>query len=139
MSDYLFGKHHERLDNFLVKHFDRPTREERYENRMHTVEVGVPIVLSAASFMVGTGRVRAGATVTAAGGRQIVQAAKPLSGGLFGRWYRTIGIEATKAVPKILEGAEQMGRGYQMQRQGRILQGAGIFGWATDKVLSRGG
>lgn len=134
MSDYLLGKHHERVDNFLIKHFDRPTREERYENRMQMTQEALPIVLSAASFMVGTGRVRSGATVTAAGGRQIVQAAKPLSGGLFGRWYRTIGIEATKAVPKILEGAEMMRRGNQMQRQGRILQYAGILGWSSTRL-----
>ncbi len=129
MSDYLFGKHHERVDNFLVKHFDRPTREERFENRSRMLPQAIEGALIGASLMVGTGRVSLGASAMKAGHRQILKAAGPLSSGFAGWWPRKAGIEATKAVPKILAGASLIQKGSRMHRQGRILQGMGLLGW----------
>ena len=129
MSDYLFGKHHERLDNFLVKHFDRPTREERFANRAKMAPQALEGALIGTSLVVGTGRVRLGVAGMKAGHRQIITAARPLSRGLPGWWPRKAGLEATKAVPKILQGASIISKGSRMVRQGRILQGAGLLGW----------
>ncbi len=126
MSDYLFGKHHERVDNFLVKHFDRPTREERFQNRSRMVPQAIEGALLGASLMVGTGRVRAGGALIKAGHRQIITAASPLTRHM---WPRKVGLQATKAVPKILQGATMISKGSRMHRQGRILQGAGLLGW----------
>ena len=126
MSDYLFGKQHERLDNFLIKHFDRPTREERYENRSRMLPQAVEGALIGASLVVGTGRVRLGAAAMKAGHGRIVTAAAPLTRTM---WPRKIGLEATKAVPKILSGARMISKGHRMKRTGRILQGAGLLGW----------
>lgn len=130
MSDYLFGKHHERLDNFLVKHFDRPTREERFENRSTMAPQALEGALIGTSLMVGTGRVRLGGSLIKAGHTTIVTAARPLTRMM---WPRKIGQQAMKAVPKILQGASMISKGSRMKRQGRILQGMGLLGWYRNR------
>lgn len=130
MSDYIGGQTHARIDEFLVKHFNRPTREERYENRATMLPQAIEGAALGASLMVGTGRVRAGATVAKAGHKQILAA----SGTFTGRfWPRSAGIKAVKAVPEILAGANAMHRGSRMVRQGRILQGIGFAGWFSHR------
>ncbi len=126
MSGYIGGGLHKRADDFLVKHFNRPTREQRFENRSRMLPQAIEGALIGASLVVGTGRVRLGASAVKMGHRRIVSAASPLTS----RWWpRKIGIQATKAVPKILEGASQISKGTRYGSSGRILQGIGLAGW----------
>ena len=122
MSDYLFGHQHERIDRFLVKHFDRPTRQERYENRQRTLGRSLDVTATAVPFMLGTGRVRAGQMAVRAGH-------KTISTSLPGRgWFGLLKESqwTTAKTIRVIAGAKQVGQGLAMQRQGRILQGVGL-------------
>ena len=131
MSDYLFGKHHERLDAFLVDHMGRPSREERFQNRMHTAKVGIHTVATVGPFMIGTGRVRAGGALVKAGHSQIMRSLPSrgfFSGYRLAEW--TVG-----KTQQVQRGAETIGTGIRMTRQGRILQGMGIGGFMSGKFI----
>lgn len=126
MSDYIGGRIHEDLDRFAVKYLGRPDREQRYENRARMLPQAIEGSLLGASLVVGTGRVRIGHMAMKAGHRQIITAAAPLRRRL---WPRTLGQQATAAVPDILAGAKKIQMGSRLVRQGRILQGIGFTGW----------
>ncbi len=68
MSGYIGGGLHKRADDFLVKHFNRPTREQRFENRSRMLPQAIEGALIGASLVVGTGRVRLGASAVKMGG-----------------------------------------------------------------------
>lgn len=126
MSDYIGGRAHERIDQFLVKHFNRPTREERFENRSRMLPQAIEGAALGASLIVGTGRVRAGGMLAKAGHKRILAASG--GSGLRSRFF-----PAVANVDEILAGANAMNRGRQMVRQGRILQGIGFTGWWTHR------
>lgn len=126
MSDYIGGKTHERIDQFLVSHFDRPTREQRFENRARMLPQAIEGAALGASLMVGTGRVRTGSMLAKSGHQRILAATGSFSGRF---WPRSRGLNAAKAVPEIIAGANSMHRGSRMVRQGRVLQGVGLTGW----------
>ena len=121
MGGYLGGKYHERIDRFLVKHFNRPDREQRFENRRKMAGQAAVGTVIGLSYAVGTGRVRAGGALVKAGHKQIVAAATPLTQRYFVR-ARTIRTRALANVPRILSGAELIGRGAAKVNQGRFLQ-----------------
>ena len=129
MSDYLFGRHHETLDRILVNNFGRPTREERYENRMHVARTGVHVTATTVPFIVGTGRVRAGSVAVKAGHRAVVRALP--SRGFFSGWRHSEWTVHKTLMVK--EGAEEIGRGLLLRKQGRMLQGLGAIGYMSGK------
>jgi len=106
MSDYLFGKHHERVDRFLVGRLGRPSREQRFENRMESLRLGTKAAMATGLFIVGTGKGRAGSVAVKTGQKAILR-----SGATTGQ---------------IVQGVRTWNYGMRLRRHGRILQGAGL-------------
>jgi hypothetical protein len=113
------------VDSFLVNRLGRPTREERYQHRAEAFDEGVKAALFGASFMVGTGRVRAGRAAVGVGTKAVSQVGRSLSGFMFAR---TRGKLALASVPTLINAARGINAGLRTKRQGRILQAAGLGG-----------
>jgi len=118
-----------RVDSFLVNRLGRPTREERFENRSKALKEGLKAAIYGSSFLVGSGRVRAGRLGVSAGSRSI----RDLSRYIGSSWFaRTAGQRARQSIPGFLAASDKINKGIRTMRQGRILQGAGLGGLLFD-------
>lgn len=113
------------VDSFLVNRLGRPTREERYQNRADALDEGLKAALFGASFMVGTGRVRAGKAGVSLGVKAINQFGSSMRRPMFAR---TRGKLTMEAIPKLVGAARGINAGLRTKRQGRILQAVGLGG-----------
>ena len=118
-----------RVDSFLVNRLGRPTREERFENRKKALKEGLKAAVYGSSFLVGTGKVRAGKLALSSGSRSI----RSLSSYIQSAWFaRTAGKRAREAIPGFLAASDKINQGIRTMRHGRILQGAGLGGLLFD-------
>ena len=114
------------VDSFLVNRLGRPSREERYQNRSEALDEGLKAALFGASFMVGTGRVRAGKAGVTLGVKAISGVGSKLSNPFM--FARTRGKLAMDSVPTLIGAARGINAGLRTKRQGRILQAVGLGG-----------
>ena len=118
-----------RVDSFLVNRLGRPTREERFVNRKKALNEGLKAAIYGSSFLVGSGRVRAGKLGVRAGHRSI----RDLASYIQSSWFaRTAGKRAKKSIPGFLAASDKITTGIRTMKQGRILQGAGLGGLLFD-------
>lgn len=118
-----------RVDSFLVNRLGRPTRDERFENRSKALKEGMKAAIYGSSFLIGSGRVRAGKLGVSAGHRSI----RDLSKYIQSSWFaRTAGRRARESVPGFLAASDKINQGIRTMRQGRILQGVGLGGLLFD-------
>lgn len=114
-----------RVDSFLVNRLGRPTREERFSNRKKALSEGLNAAIFGSSFLVGTGKVRAGKFGVRAGHRSV----KDLSKYINSAWFpRTAGQRARESIPGFLAASDKINQGIRTIRHGRILQGVGLGG-----------
>ena len=114
------------VDSFLVNRLGRPSREARYQNRSEALDEGLKAALFGASFMVGTGRVRAGKAGVTLGVKAISGVGSKLSNPFM--FPRTRGKLAMDSVPTLIGAARGINAGLRTKRQGRILQAVGLGG-----------
>ena len=118
-----------RVDSFLVHRLGRPTREERFANRSKALREGMKAAIYGSSFLVGTGKVRAGKLGIRSGHRVI----RDLSSYINSSWFaRTAGKRARESIPGFLSASDKISQGIRTAKQGRILQGAGLGGLLFD-------
>ena len=118
-----------RVDSFLVNRLGRPTREERFDNRSKALKEGMKAAVYGTSFLVGSGKVRAGKIGISAGHRSI----RDLSRYIQSSWFaRTAGKRARESIPGFLSASDKISQGIRTMKQGRILQGAGLGGLLFD-------
>lgn len=122
---------YQRVDSFLQNRLGRPSREERYENREKALREGLSAAIYGSSFLIGSGRVRAGKAGIRLGTKTVNQVGRRLYGGSL--WARERGKMALESVPKLIGAAQAINTGLRTKRQGRILQAAGLFGYLRSR------
>lgn len=125
-----------KFDAFTQQLTGRPDRETRYENRKRMAREALHGSLLGASFLVGTGRARAGSALVGAGLQATKQSGQRLAG--WGLWPRARGNLAIQEAPKLVSAARDIGTGLLMQRQGNFLRRTAYIGLAYDYGQKKG-